>query len=203
MVASRARLSGSSEGQAKLELLRVERRGRRGISESSGVFSVHEIGAHESNEFEEAVGFSGDLLQGAQKKKGDQSDGDLDAHGVFRPSNEPGDLERLFHHAEEQLDPPATLVQIRNLLSGRVEIVGHEAQVWPVSVLTTISRTASCIGFLRFMACRAGRKPIRSLKGVDPSGSGKSRGPFNGVLVLKRVTSRQPSASSLAQKAKS
>ena len=39
--------------------------------------------------------------------------------------------------------------------------------------------------------------------GVDPSAKGMSLASFSGVLVLKRVTSRQPNASSLAQKAKS
>jgi hypothetical protein len=52
-----------------LQLAGVEGWERRGISESSGVFSVHEIGAHESNELEEAAGFFADLLQGVQQKK--------------------------------------------------------------------------------------------------------------------------------------
>ena len=52
--------------------------GAAAISESSGVFSVREIGARKSNEFKEAAGFFGDLVQGAQQKKGDQRDGDLD-----------------------------------------------------------------------------------------------------------------------------
>ena len=108
-------------------MARVERRGRRRISESSGVFSVHEIGAHESNEFEEAAGFFGDLVQGAQQEKGDQSDGDLNARRVFRSSDELRDPKRLLHHSEEQLDPPAALIEIGDLLSGRVEIVGEEA----------------------------------------------------------------------------
>ena len=68
------RLSGSSWARAELELVRVERRGRRRFSEPGRVFSVHEIGAHESNEFEQAVWFFDDLLQGAQKKVGDQRD---------------------------------------------------------------------------------------------------------------------------------
>jgi len=41
-------------------------------------------GADESNEFEETGRISGDLLQGAQEKKSDQRQRDLDAHGVFR-----------------------------------------------------------------------------------------------------------------------
>jgi hypothetical protein len=44
---------------------------------------VHEIGAHESSEFEEAVSIFGDLVQRTQKKKGDQRHGDLNAHRVF------------------------------------------------------------------------------------------------------------------------
>jgi hypothetical protein len=44
---------------------------------------MHEIGAHESNELEEAVRFFGDLLQREQQKIGDQRHGDLDAHGRF------------------------------------------------------------------------------------------------------------------------
>jgi hypothetical protein len=76
------RLSGSRLVQAELERPGVERRGRRRISESSRVPSVHEIGAHESNEFEEAALFMGQLVQGAQQV-GDQGDGDLDADGVF------------------------------------------------------------------------------------------------------------------------
>ena len=47
---------------------------------------MHEIGAHESNQLQEAASVFADLLQGAQKKKGDQGDGDLDAHRVFRSS---------------------------------------------------------------------------------------------------------------------
>jgi hypothetical protein len=45
---------------------------------------VHEASAHERNEFEEAAGFFGDLLQGAQKKKGDQGDGE--APSPVRPT---------------------------------------------------------------------------------------------------------------------
>jgi hypothetical protein len=165
---------------------------------------VHEVGAHESNEFEEAAGFFCDLLQGAQKKKGNQSDGDLDAHSVLRASDELRDPERLFHHPEEELHLPAALVEVGDLLSRRVEIVGQKAQgLTGLGPDDDLALPTSCIGFLRFVACRAGRKPIRSLSTVDPGSSGISRGALSGVFVLKRVTSRQPSASSFAQKPKS
>ena len=49
--------------------------------------------------------------------------------------------------------------------------------------------------------CRAGRKPMRSRQDVDPGGSGRSSRLSSGVLVLNRVTMRQPAASSLAHQA--
>ena len=98
------------------------------VSESSEIFSVHEIGAHELNEFEEALRVFGNLLQGAQEKKGDQGDGDLDAQGVFRASDKFGDPERLLHHPEEQFDPPAAPVEVGDLVGGRVEIVGRAGE---------------------------------------------------------------------------
>ena len=51
MLGIQARLSGSSWAQAELELVRVERRGRRRFAESCEVFSVHEVGPNESNKF--------------------------------------------------------------------------------------------------------------------------------------------------------
>jgi hypothetical protein len=49
------RLSGSGSVGAERKLPGVERWRRRRISGSCGVFSAHEIAAHESNEFEEAA----------------------------------------------------------------------------------------------------------------------------------------------------
>jgi hypothetical protein len=86
---------------------------------------VHQIGAHESNEFEKAIVLFGDLLQGAQEKVGNQGHGDLDADGVFRSSDKFRNPERLLHHPEEQFDPPATLVEIGDFLRGRVEVIGE------------------------------------------------------------------------------
>src|ERR1700722_483189 len=122
------RLSGSSWAQAELELRRVEWRGRRGFSEPCGIFSVHQIGAHESNELEEARTVFRDLLQHAQPEMDDEGDGDLDAHRVFRSSDELRDPERLLHHPEEQFDLPAALVEAGDLLGRRVEVVGENAQ---------------------------------------------------------------------------
>ena len=148
--------------EGELELAGVERLGGGGFSEWCRVFSMHEIGAHESNELEEARDVFDDLMQGAQEKKGDQRDRDLDAHGVFRSSDEFRDPERLLHQPEEQLDLPAAPVEIGDLLRRRVEIVGQEAQGLAGLGPATTSRTASCIGFLRFIA---GAAPAKSRSG--------------------------------------
>jgi hypothetical protein len=74
------------------------------------------------------VRFFGDLLQGAQQKIGDQRHGDLDAHRVFRSSDELRDPERLLHQPEEQLDPPSALVEVDDFLGRRVEVIGEKPQ---------------------------------------------------------------------------
>ena len=71
----------------------------------------------------------------------------------------------------------------------------------PVSVLTRTSRTGSWKGLARLRAWRAGRWPMRSDRMALPFGSGSSVTTASGVLVLKRVTMRQPAASSLAHQA--
>jgi hypothetical protein len=74
------------------------------------------------------VRFFGDLLQGAQQKIGDQRHGDLDAHRVFRSSDELRDPERLLHQPEEQLDPSSALVEVGDFLGRRVEVIGEKPQ---------------------------------------------------------------------------
>src|SRR5438876_7121288 len=89
---------------------------------------MHQVGAHESDEFEEAVLDFGNLSQHLQKQVSDQRDCDLDAHGILGTPDEVADLQRLLHQAEEQLNLPAPFVQVGDLLSGGVEIVGENAQ---------------------------------------------------------------------------
>ena len=60
--------------------------------------------------------------------KGDQGDGDLNADSIFRAADEVGDLQGLFHQAEEQLDLPTQLVKIGDLSRRCVEIVAEDAQ---------------------------------------------------------------------------
>ena len=67
-------------------------------------------------------------LSHPQQQKSDQRDGDLDADGVFAGAEEAADLEDLLDPAEEQLDRPAALVEISNLLRRGIQIVGQNAQ---------------------------------------------------------------------------
>ena len=109
------------------------------------------------------------------------------------------DPEDLLDPAEEQLDRPATFVEIGNLAGWRIEIVGDDAQNLPVSSLTLISRTAFDIGLCRLAAIRSGRKPIRSERILSGSaGNGRSSISSNGVLDFSRVTRRHAASSSFA-----
>ena len=52
----------------------------------------------------------------------------MDADGVLGGAEELGDFEGLFDPSEEQLDVPAALVEIGDVLGGGVEIVAEDAQ---------------------------------------------------------------------------
>src|ERR1700693_1364081 len=90
---------------------------------------MHEVSAHESNEFEEAVFGLRYLLQEVQEQKGDQGYGDLNANGILGTADEVGDLQGLLHGAEEQLNLPATLVEIGDLLCRSIEIIAEDTQL--------------------------------------------------------------------------
>src|SRR6202795_132882 len=121
------RLSGSCRAPVQLQLASVSWLGGIVVAQARDVSSVHQIGAHESSEFEEAVLCFGNVLQLAEQQECDERDGDLNAHGVFGASEEFGDFQGLLHHAEEELDLPAALVEVGNLLSGGVEVVAENA----------------------------------------------------------------------------
>src|SRR5271166_6986959 len=55
MAGTSPRLSGSCCAPIQLQLARVARLGGIVVAQARDVFSVHQIGAHESSEFEEAV----------------------------------------------------------------------------------------------------------------------------------------------------
>ena len=77
--------------------------GRRRIEQAIDWASVHQVGAHETGEGEQALdgGLCG--IGEAEEQKGDEGDRDLNAHGVFRGAEEVLDLEGLLDPAEEQL----------------------------------------------------------------------------------------------------
>ena len=98
---------------------------------------------------------------------------------------------------------PAALVEIGDLLGGGVEVVATEMRsTLPVSVLTRTSRTA----LVERVAAAAGlaRGQEADAVGEDVASSRHrqlSATPASGVLDLKRVTMRQPAASSSAHQA--
>ena len=104
-----------------------------GIEEGIERSPVHEIDADEAGEGERAFDGFGGLLSEPQDEEGDEGDGDLNAHGVLGGPEEVADFEGLLDPAEEQLDLPAALVDLGDLLGGGVEIVGEDARSWPKS----------------------------------------------------------------------
>ena len=89
---------------------------------------MHQVGAHESNELEEAVFGFAHLPQHVQEQIDDQRHSDLDADCILGTTDEVGDLQDLLHGSEEQLDLPALLIEVGNLLGGSIEIVCEDAQ---------------------------------------------------------------------------
>ena len=163
---------------------------------------MHKIGAHEPGEGERALDAVLGRLGEAQEQKGDEGNSDLDVHGILGGAEEAGDLEGLLDPAEEQLDGPAALVELGDLLGASVEIVGEDAQhlagvahdphlahrighrVAPAHGLATRQK-ADAIG--QDVAARLYRAALRLT--------------LRGVLALKRVTIRHWAAASLAHQA--
>ncbi|MGZ9082040.1 MAG: hypothetical protein ACXW3U_07865, partial [Rhodoplanes sp.] len=58
-----SRLSGSCISPVEVQLTEVDLRRGLDLTQAGGVFSVHEIGAHESNEFEKSLLCFGHLVQ--------------------------------------------------------------------------------------------------------------------------------------------
>ena len=113
---------------------------------------MHEIGAEEADESEEA----GDAALGgmghAQEHEGDEGDGDLNAHGVLGGSEEAADFEGVLDPAEEQFDLPAPFVEFGDVLGRASRSLVTMRRILPVSVRTRSSRTGAWKGFLRLPA---------------------------------------------------
>ena len=67
-------------------------------------------------------------LSQAQEKERDESDSDLNAHGILGRSEEVADFEGVLDPAKEQLDLPSALVECGNGLCGRLQIVCRDAK---------------------------------------------------------------------------
>ena len=104
MAGSPPRLSGSGWVPLERHLSRIERGWQLDLEQAIKTPAVHQIGAHQAREGEWAGNCVLRGLGQAQQQKGDQRDGDLDAHGVFAGAEKAADLEGLLDPAEEQLD---------------------------------------------------------------------------------------------------
>jgi hypothetical protein len=60
--------------------------------------------------------------------RGDEGDGDLDAHGILGGAEKAGDRKDLLDPAKAQLDRPALLMKRGDLLRGGVEVVRQQPQ---------------------------------------------------------------------------
>ena len=118
---------------------------------------MHEIGAHESNQLEEAVVCFRDLLQRAQQQEGDQRDGELGAHGVLGAAEEFGDLQRLLQRLEQLND----ILPINALLKSRSTTATircvHRPSQWSGRTTFTTRLAMSCgAPTARRWPCRSG-----------------------------------------------
>src|SRR5438105_15647288 len=104
------RLSGSCITPVEHELSGVEWRRRGDLTQARQVLSMHQVGTHETNEFEEAMFDFGYLLEHLQEQERDQCDRNLNAHRVFGAADKAGDFQRLLHQSKEQLDLPPPFI---------------------------------------------------------------------------------------------
>ena len=88
---------------------------------------MHQIGSHESNQFEKAVFYFGHLAQRVQDEIGNQGHSDLDAHSILLAPHEVGNTQRLLDQAEEELDLPASFVEIGDLPTRCIKVVCENA----------------------------------------------------------------------------
>src|SRR5260221_6599245 len=99
-----------------------------GLKQLVDASAMHQIEAHQAGKGERAESAFLRGLGEAQQEEGDEGDGDLNAHGIFAGADELSDLQRLLDPAEEELDGPAPLVEVGDLLRACREIVAEDAQ---------------------------------------------------------------------------
>ena len=101
---------------------------RRRMSEIFDRADVHEVGSDEPGEREQACLGQLRPVSDPEDEESDQRDGDLRLDCVLAGAEKALDLEVLLDPAEEQLDLPASLVELGDALGRRLEIVGEEPQ---------------------------------------------------------------------------
>ena len=89
---------------------------------------LHQIGADEAGESEQAFDRVLRSMSQTQQQIDDERDSDLGAHGVLSGAEEVVDFESVLYPTEEQLDVPPLLVEVGDGLSRGIEIVGDDAQ---------------------------------------------------------------------------
>src|ERR1700691_2745642 len=89
---------------------------------------MHEVCSDQCGEgkwtFDDPIG----VVCEPQQQKGDERDCNLNSHGVLGGSQEVPDFQGLLDPSKEQLDGPATLVKIADVLRGGGQIIGENAQ---------------------------------------------------------------------------
>src|SRR5262245_50977606 len=150
------RVSGSWKVQFKAQLIRSSscwvERGEQSVDWASR----HEVGTDEASELEQAGDGMLSVFRHAQKQVGNEGDRDLDAHSVFRHPDEALDAQGLLDPAKEQLDLPALLVEIGNLLGRSIEIVADDAKD-----LAAVDADAKHANRELHGIAAAGREPLR------------------------------------------
>jgi hypothetical protein len=122
------RLSGLelAYGEAHLTLILDDWRWR--IEEVVDWPAVHKVCPDQSGEDNwTGNGFLNGLGQ-AQEQESDQGDGNLDTYGILGSADKTGNSEGLLDPTEEQLDGPASTIEIGYFLGTGIEIVRQDAQ---------------------------------------------------------------------------
>jgi hypothetical protein len=104
------RLSGSAGVPLQRHLSGIDEERRFGIEQAVERSAMHQIEANQTGEGEQAGNRLLPGLSQPQQQKGDQRDGDLDAHGILADAEKAADFEGL-------LDPSSEFPRLRRVRS--------------------------------------------------------------------------------------
>ena len=136
--------------------------------------AMHKVAAHQPGELQRTG--SGGLcrLGETEQQQGDQSSGDLDAHGVLGAAEEVSDPRGLLDPAKEQLDGPASLVEIGDLLRRRRETLPDSRGPSPAMTVGTsrsLCRLVLCLSACVECALQdpGRRHPVHCFRALPPA----------------------------------